>query len=165
MLAIRIEKWHEATADNTTLRNCCYWWVGGGELTENSNSKTIRIPRSKRRGKPSNHRLPPGVRALALSIVRQRYVDFGPTFWGTEKLAEHHGCSVSHEGVGSGYVRKVVTSRSRVGCPEKAYLLLETVEAVVYLVGIMCSLATIGRAIFGHSDEPSAAGLMASLWG
>ncbi len=40
------EKWHEATADNTTLRNCCYWWVGGGELTENSNSKTIRIPRS-----------------------------------------------------------------------------------------------------------------------
>ena len=40
------EKWHEATADNTTLRNCCYWWVGGGELTENSDSKTIRIPRS-----------------------------------------------------------------------------------------------------------------------
>ena len=26
------------------------------------------------------------------------------------------------------------------------------------------SLATIGRAVFGHSDEPSAAGLMASLW-
>jgi hypothetical protein len=28
----------------------------------------------------SNHRLPPEVRRLALSIVRERYVDFGPTF-------------------------------------------------------------------------------------
>jgi hypothetical protein len=35
---------------------------------------------SKRRGKRSNHRLPPEVRALALSFVRPRYVDFGPTF-------------------------------------------------------------------------------------
>jgi hypothetical protein len=51
---------------------------------------------SKRRGKPSNHRLPPEVRALALSIVRERYVDFGPTF-AAEKLTEHHGCSISHE--------------------------------------------------------------------
>src|SRR3978361_1485086 len=51
---------------------------------------------SKRRGKPSNHRLPPEVRTLALLIVRERYADFGPTF-AAEKLAEHHGCSVSHE--------------------------------------------------------------------
>src|ERR1700730_9631647 len=51
---------------------------------------------SKRRGKPSNHRLPPEVRTLALSIVRERYADFGPTF-AAEKLAEHHGCSVSRE--------------------------------------------------------------------
>src|SRR5580692_1798451 len=51
---------------------------------------------SKRRGKPGNHRLPPEVRTLAVSIVRERYVDFGPTF-AAEKLAEHHGCSVSHE--------------------------------------------------------------------
>jgi hypothetical protein len=51
---------------------------------------------SKRRGKPSNHRLPPEVRRLALSIVRERYVDFGPTF-AAEKLAEWHGCSVSRE--------------------------------------------------------------------
>jgi hypothetical protein len=51
---------------------------------------------SKRRGKPSNHRLPPEVRTLALSIVRERYVDFGPTL-AAEKLAELHGCSVSHE--------------------------------------------------------------------
>jgi hypothetical protein len=34
---------------------------------------------SKRRGKPSNHRLPAEVRTLALSIVREQYADFGPT--------------------------------------------------------------------------------------
>jgi hypothetical protein len=51
---------------------------------------------SRRRGQPGNHRLPTEVRALALSLVRERYADFGPTF-AAEKLAEHHGCSVSHE--------------------------------------------------------------------
>jgi hypothetical protein len=51
---------------------------------------------SKRRGKPSNHPLPAEVRTLALSIVRERYCDFGPSL-AAEKLAEHHGCSVSRE--------------------------------------------------------------------
>src|ERR1700693_990304 len=51
---------------------------------------------SKRRGKPGNHRLPAEVRALALSIVRERYADFGPTF-AAEKLAELHRCAVSRE--------------------------------------------------------------------
>jgi hypothetical protein len=51
---------------------------------------------SKHRGKPSNHRLPAEVRMLALTIVRERYADFGPTL-AAEKLAEHHGCSVSRE--------------------------------------------------------------------
>ena len=51
---------------------------------------------SKRRGKPSNHRLPAEVRTLALAIVRERYSDFGPTL-AAEKLAAHHGCSVSRE--------------------------------------------------------------------
>src|SRR6202035_4581213 len=51
---------------------------------------------SKHRGKPSNHRLPAEFRALALSIVRERYCDFGPTM-AAEKLSEHHGCSVSRE--------------------------------------------------------------------
>ena len=37
---------------------------------------------SKRRGRPSNHRLPAEVRTLALSIVRERYADFGPTVAG-----------------------------------------------------------------------------------
>src|SRR6202790_4022483 len=51
---------------------------------------------SKRRGRPSNNRLPAEVRALAMSLVRERYADFGPTL-AAEKLATHHGCSVSHE--------------------------------------------------------------------
>src|SRR5207237_932534 len=51
---------------------------------------------SKHRGKPSNHRLPAEVRTLALSILRERYPDFGPTL-AAEKLAEHHSCSVSRE--------------------------------------------------------------------
>jgi Winged helix-turn helix len=50
----------------------------------------------KRRGKPSNHRLPAEVRALALSLVRERYADFGPSF-AAEKLKELHGCSISRE--------------------------------------------------------------------
>ncbi len=51
---------------------------------------------SKRRGKSGNHRLPAEVRTLALSIVRNRYADFGPTF-AAEKLADLHGCPVSRE--------------------------------------------------------------------
>jgi Winged helix-turn helix len=51
---------------------------------------------SKRRGRPSNRRLPAELRTLALSIVRERYSDFGPSL-AAEKLAEHHGCSVSRE--------------------------------------------------------------------
>src|SRR4029077_9804451 len=51
---------------------------------------------SKRRGQPSNHRLPAEVRTLVLSIVRDRYADFGPSL-AAEKLAEHHGCLVSRE--------------------------------------------------------------------
>src|SRR5689334_19840960 len=50
---------------------------------------------SRRRGKPSNNRLPAEVRDLALSLVRERYRDFGPTL-AAEKLAQH-GCAVSRE--------------------------------------------------------------------
>jgi len=51
---------------------------------------------SKRRGRPSNRRLPDAVRQLAMSLVRERYADFGPTL-AAEKLAELHGCTVSRE--------------------------------------------------------------------
>jgi hypothetical protein len=51
---------------------------------------------SKRRGRPSNNRLPEAYRELALSLVRERYADFGPTL-AAEKLAEVHGCTISRE--------------------------------------------------------------------
>ena len=51
---------------------------------------------SRRRGRPSNRRLPDAVRQLAVTLVRERYVDFGPTL-AAEKLAELHGCKVSRE--------------------------------------------------------------------
>lgn len=51
---------------------------------------------SKRRGKPSNHRLPAEARNLAVAIVRERDADFGPTL-AAEKLAAHHGYTVSRE--------------------------------------------------------------------
>ena len=51
---------------------------------------------SKRRGRPSNNRLPEAYRDLALSLVRDRYADFGPTL-AAEKLAAVHGCTISRE--------------------------------------------------------------------
>jgi hypothetical protein len=51
---------------------------------------------SKRRGHPSNHRLPNQVRELAMLLVKERYADFGPTL-ASEKLSELHGCHVSRE--------------------------------------------------------------------
>nr|WP_244559648.1 MULTISPECIES: ISNCY family transposase [unclassified Azospirillum] len=48
------------------------------------------------RGRPSNHRLVAGLRALALELVRLHYHDFGPTL-AAEKLAERHGLTVSRE--------------------------------------------------------------------
>src|SRR4051795_9587828 len=51
---------------------------------------------SKRRGRPSNNRLPEAYRDLPISLVRERYADFGPTL-AAEKLAEVHGCAISRE--------------------------------------------------------------------
>jgi hypothetical protein len=51
---------------------------------------------SKRRGRPSNNRLPEAYRNLALSLVLERYADFGPTL-AAEKLAQLHGCTISRE--------------------------------------------------------------------
>lgn len=51
---------------------------------------------SKKRGKPSNHRLSPGLCEEALRLVRERYADFGPTL-ACEKLREEHGLQLSVE--------------------------------------------------------------------
>ena len=53
---------------------------------------------SKRRGNPGNNRLPQPVRELVMTLIRERYADFGPTL-AAEKLLEVHGCPVSRETV------------------------------------------------------------------
>jgi transposase len=51
---------------------------------------------SKRRGKPSNRRLASGLREYVITLVGERYADFGPTL-ACEKLRELHGVTVSAE--------------------------------------------------------------------
>ncbi len=52
--------------------------------------------RHKARGRVSNNRTDPAVRAFAVTLVKESYADFGPTF-AAEKLAEDHGLKVSRE--------------------------------------------------------------------
>jgi transposase len=53
---------------------------------------------SKRRGKPSNHQLAPGLAEKAIALIKARYADFGPTL-ACEKLRERHEVYVSVETV------------------------------------------------------------------
>ena len=48
------------------------------------------------RGKFSNRRMPEQVKAKVLGLYARRYADFGPTL-AAEKLAEHHGITLSDE--------------------------------------------------------------------
>lgn len=57
---------------------------------------------SKKRGKPSNHRLSPGLKDLGLALIREHYPDFGPTL-AHEKLIEVHKLKIS-----LGSVRKIM---------------------------------------------------------
>jgi hypothetical protein len=49
---------------------------------------------SKKRGRPSNHVLPIGLKALALALIQEEYADFGPTL-AHEKLTEVHKLKIS----------------------------------------------------------------------
>jgi hypothetical protein len=51
---------------------------------------------SKKRGRPSNRKLPAALRERALALVLSCYADFGPTL-AAEKLREQHGLLVSVE--------------------------------------------------------------------
>ena len=51
---------------------------------------------SRKRGMPSNRRLPDELQLRALALVRERYSDFGPTL-AAEKLREDHGVKVAKE--------------------------------------------------------------------
>lgn len=53
---------------------------------------------SKKRGKPSNHRLPNTLKEAAIQIIKTNYADFGPTL-SAEKLFEKHGIKLSVETV------------------------------------------------------------------
>ena len=54
--------------------------------------------RHKAIGRPSHNRISDEVRDYAMTLVRERYADFGPTL-ATEKLAERDGLRVSRETV------------------------------------------------------------------
>lgn len=43
---------------------------------------------SKRRGKPSNHKLPNNIKELSIALIREHYHDFGPTFAQREAFGE-----------------------------------------------------------------------------
>jgi transposase len=51
---------------------------------------------SRKRGRPSNRKLPAALRKRALQFVRSKYRDFGPTL-AQEKLEQRHGLAVSVE--------------------------------------------------------------------
>src|SRR3954466_3126311 len=53
---------------------------------------------SRRRGRPSNRRHPDAAREAALTGIRERYADFGPTL-AAEKLAEAHDLKLGRETV------------------------------------------------------------------
>lgn len=49
---------------------------------------------SKKIGRPGNHRLPAGLKELALGFIQDHYIDFGPTL-AHEYLSEKHNLSIS----------------------------------------------------------------------
>lgn len=53
---------------------------------------------SRRRGQPGNNRVSPDVAKMAMSLIRNRYHDFGPTL-ACEKLREIHGLYLAKETV------------------------------------------------------------------
>ncbi len=56
----------------------------------------VHALRSKRRGRPSNNRLPAEVTGQVRELLHTLYSDFGPTL-AHEKLVEHHGLPISLE--------------------------------------------------------------------
>lgn len=51
---------------------------------------------SKRRGRPSNNQVPSNIKEAAITLIKERYSDFRPTF-ASEKLAELHDIRISAE--------------------------------------------------------------------
>lgn len=72
------------------------------------------------RGRPSNRRIPEPVKVKALRLYAQRYGDFGPTL-AAEKLAEHHGLTLSDETLRSWLLEQDVTHFRRRKRPHRAW--------------------------------------------
>lgn len=53
---------------------------------------------SKRRGKPSNHRISEKLKSTVIELIKQHYADFGPTL-ACEKLLECHSIKLSKESI------------------------------------------------------------------
>jgi len=86
------------------------------EMMGLSKSQTIRIKRSylrfgikglisKRRGQPSPNKLPDEILSKAISIISEKYFDFGPTF-ACEKLRKKHNIKMSKETVRKLMIKK-----------------------------------------------------------
>lgn len=67
-------------------------------LLERMRTEGAASVRHKAIGRPSNNRISDGIRDYAVTLVRERYADFGPTL-ASEKLAERDGLRVSRETV------------------------------------------------------------------
>jgi DNA-binding MarR family transcriptional regulator len=67
---------------------------------------------SRKRGRPSNRRLPEALLDEALRLVRERYPDFGPTF-ANEKLREIHGLQLGTETLRSAMIAAGLWSPKR----------------------------------------------------
>lgn len=72
------------------------------------------------RGKPSNRRHPPRLKARVLQLYARHYGDFGPTL-AAEKLAERHGLRLSDETLRRWLVTQGITHFRRRARPHRAW--------------------------------------------
>ncbi len=63
------------------------------KIYQNQGAAAIR---HKARGRSPNNRLSSGLRDYAITLIREKYADFGPTL-AAEMLGEHHALKVSSE--------------------------------------------------------------------
>ena len=68
---------------------------------------------SKKKGAPGNHRLPIGLKELAIGMVEDQYSDFGPTL-AQEKLKEVHNLKISVSTVRTLMIEKELWSSKRI---------------------------------------------------
>nr|WP_260696682.1 helix-turn-helix domain-containing protein [Rhizobium laguerreae] len=83
-------------------------------LLERINTGGAASIRHKAIGRPSNNRISDGVRDYAVTLVRERYADFGPTL-AAEKLADRMGCGCRARRCAAGWWMRACGSRASSG--------------------------------------------------